>query len=215
MNSSPFAIRGCILAGLVTLASAGSAAADPIFFADTFSPSDVFFNGTGGACIGSNGATDTVSGETNGSCDSLAFSLFLPGYDPTVDTLYSALVSLAFHDDGGDGRETLNIQVDTLTRNLTVRSTGNNNSPTVFSLWNPLDQLAADGRLDLVLTQLTGDFWFDGAGVAAIGWRTDAAPEDSPAAVPEPSSLLLLGGGVAGLIVTARRRRGGLREQER
>jgi PEP-CTERM motif len=214
MARNPFSIRVCILAGVLTLASAGSAAAGPLLFADVFTTSDVFFKSTGGACVGTNGATDTISGQANGGCDSLAFSLLLPDYNPAIDTLYSALVSLAFHDDGGDGTETLNIQLDTVTRNVTVRSTGSNNSPSLFLFWNPLEQLAADGRLDLVLTQATGDFWFDGAGVAAVGWRSDATPEPAPAPVPEPGSLLLLGSGVASLVATARRRRRGLREQE-
>ena len=103
------------------------------------------------------GATDTISGQAKGGCDSLAFSLLLPDYNPTIDTLYSALVSLAFHDDGQDGKETLNIQLDTVGGNATVRSTGSKNSPSLFLFWNPLEQLAVDGRLDLVLTQTAGD----------------------------------------------------------
>ena len=153
MTRNRFSIRVCLLAGLLTLATAGSAAAGPILFADVFTTSEVFFKSTGGACVGTNGATDTISGQANGGCDSLAFSLLLPDYNPAIDTLYSALVSFAFHDDGRDGKETLNIQLDTVSRNATVRSTGSNNSPSLFLFWNPLEQLAVDGRLDLVLTR--------------------------------------------------------------
>ena len=110
-------------------------------------PSDVFFEGTGGACTGSNETTDTVSGQVKGSCESLAFSLSLPDFDPTVDTLYAALVSLVFQDDGGDGKESLEIQLDAVSQNFTVQATGKNDRPTLFVFWNPLEQLAIDGRL--------------------------------------------------------------------
>jgi len=215
MNSNPFTIRGCVLAGLLTLTTYGSAAAGPILFADTFTPSDVFFRSNGGACVGSNGLTDTATGQVKEGCDSLAFSLLLPEYDPTVDTLYSALVSLVFHDDGGDGREELKIQLDAVTQNVTVDASGKGNEkPSLFLFWDPIDQLAIDGRLDLVLTQRTGDFWFDGASVTAAGWRLDADAESTPPPVPEPASLLLLGSGVASLVARARRRRTELSQLE-
>ena len=84
--ANPFAVRRCILAGLLTLATAGSATAGPILFTDAFTPSDVFFKSTGGTCAGTTGGTDTVSGQANGGCDSLAFSLLLPDYNPAIDT---------------------------------------------------------------------------------------------------------------------------------
>ncbi len=86
MAANPFAVRRCILAALLTLATAGSATARPILFTDTFTPSDVFFKSTGGTCAGTTGGTDTVSGQANGGCDSLAFSLLLPDYNPAIDT---------------------------------------------------------------------------------------------------------------------------------
>lgn len=194
-------LRGCLLAALFAVATASSAAAGPVAFYDEFTPSDVFFKSSGGgACVGDN-ATDTVTGQSGGGCDSLVFSLDLPGYDPLTDTLYSALVSLAFHDDSDWGKETLTIELDALTKNVTVTSGSTNSGLFFYSFWNPLDQITADGRVDLVLTQTGGDFWFDGAGIAALGTRTDIA------AVPEPGSMMLLGTGLVGLVARYRRRR--------
>ncbi len=199
-HSSVF--RGCLLAALFAIATASSAAAGPVAFYDEFTPSDVFFKSSGGgACVGNN-ANDTVTGQRNGGCDSLAFSLDLPGYDPLTDTLYTALVSLAFHDDKDWGTETLTIELDALTKNVTVTQGSTNGSPFFYNFWNPLDQITEDGRVDLVLTQTGGDFWFDGAGIAALGTRaTDIA------AVPEPGSMMLLGTGLVGLVARYRRRR--------
>jgi hypothetical protein len=190
-----------ILAAVVlVLAVTGRSEASPITFTDTYDPGDVLLDKSGGACIGLNGATDSVSGDVNGACDSLAWTHSLTGFNASTDTLSSASLSLWFRDDNDPSADKVNYVFDILVGDGTLTS---QMLPSLFTF--DVLSLVGDGQLAAALSTKAGDLVFERSVLTALGERTAANPADVTA-VPEPASLTLFGLGLSGLAYRLRRR---------
>ena len=192
-----------------------SAEASPISFDYNFEPAaDVLINVNGGVCSG-NTATGAVTGQEHHSCESLAFAYLLDGYNPAIDTLTSASLTLTFYDDNTPGpdvtgfAETVNITLDgALSSNSPVQvATGSGSgNPFLTPAFDVTALLQSDGQLTVFLSRPgngggNNDFYFANARLLADGVRDEAE-----LSVPEPVTLGLLGAGLVAVTVRRRRR---------
>jgi len=208
----------CVLLGLFTaIVSAGSALAAPIPITDVFDPTpDTLFGPqqSSGACTGTNDpgtATDSVSGQVNGSCYTLDYTQDISAQFTIPPGLSSASLDLYFYDntDPGNGNpESVTVTVDlgqTLVTDQTITTNSTSSNPDQFT-FNVLTYVA-DGILNVKLTQGSAgqgqaDFYF-AKSVLNATWD----PGDDETPLPEPVSLLLFGGGIGAVITRQARRR--------
>ena len=201
-----------MIVAAAVMTSAGRAEASPISFDYTFNPNpDVLINNNGDVCSGDT-ATSIVSST---DCKSLEFTYTLSGFDPSIDTLASGMLTLTFYDDNSPGpdqtgnhSESVNISLDgVLTTNSPLLISNGSTSGSPFSpQFDVLAQLQ-NGALTVVLSLPSGsegnnDFFFAGSRLIARGERDDVVTQ-----APEPVSLLLFGTALVGLATLGRRRR--------
>lgn len=184
-------LLGLVAAGaLFALGTPGVAKATPITFTDTTGPG-LHLCLSASAPAACNGGA--VSTETTTFTLDITDSGFAPG-----SLITSAELVLTLADDGGsgEGSEKIGLLLD----GTSIPYTENANHDAVITL-SDFTSLA-DGKLLVVLSADSGDFFLEGAKLTVVGDPapgTDEVPVTA-AAVPAPGALLVLGAGLVGTI---------------
>jgi len=207
-------LRLATLVLLVGVGAADRASASAISFNDVFNPTDVRFDGqSNGTCVGNN-ATELVTGQSGGACETLTWTHVLAGFDPSTDSLSSASLTLTVRNDTGGNNQS--DKYDIVLDLLSISDTGVPDSTVSTSLsftsanFATLLAQLGDGSLSATLTGANGNhsFYFEQSVLNAEGTRQEElALAEAPVPVPEPASLTLLGMGLFGTAAAYRRRR--------
>lgn len=167
--------------------SLGSASAIPV--TNTYNPADFLMSADG-----------PVSGATY--THSILNGFGVGGfYDPLLDTITSAILSVSVTDTGGN--EIYNYALDT---NSFIDFNGVPRSRDDVFNFGPglvLSALALDGMLDVVLTVTSGSFTFVSSTLEAEVIK--GGQQVSVNAIPEPGSIALVGLGLLGLAALRRK----------
>lgn len=184
------------LAAIVLASTAGIAAATPTPISDTvnFSPNVTLTFGTALASL-----TYTHDFTDNS-----------PAYDPLVDMMTSAVLTIFLKDTGRDngGSESFSFLIGSTgaTQLFTGSNTPNGSTAYPTTLVSALATLSSTGMLDVTVTALAGSFVLEKSIVdAAFDERNPDVPGTS-IDVPEPVSLGLFAIGLAGFAAARRRR---------
>lgn len=116
-------------------------------------------------------------------------------YDPLLDTITSAKLSVSLIDSGGP--ESYIYTFDTNSSGTFVNVPANRTDVLNFGPGLVLSALAIDGKLDVVMTVLSGNFTFASSTLEAE--VTKGGGQVSTNAIPEPGSVALVGLGLLGL----------------
>lgn len=119
------------------------------------------------------------------------------GFNPATDAITSAIIDISLADDWDILRvigEAVRIKLD----NITVANSVEVNDG-LYHFNVSFASLQPDGKLDLTLKALSGDFLYSGSSLTVTA--------DRPEAVPEPGTLALMGIGMVGMAFAVRRKK--------
>ena len=165
---------------LIALGAPAPALAESLTFIDTEGPGLH-------VCVSTSAPTSCNGGVASTDTHAFTLNILTDGFIPN-SPITSAVLVLDLADDGGsgDGADKLGLVLD----GTSIPYPGDANHAAVITL-SDVSSLA-DGKLDVVVSATTGDFFLEGARLTVVD-----APA-STAAVPAPAALVLLGAGLAG-----------------
>ena len=167
---------------ILVIGAVGTASAVPWTWEDSWDPTDVLLNKDSKFYHYQHNITDT-------------------GFSPLSDFVTDFTLRVFLKDDATDGYESAYISAPLTGGIYDFRFRSNTFGATLAGLI----EINALGILDVTLSRLWGDFYFDRSYFTATGFET------SPAAAvptPEPATLLLMGAGLMGLVFLSRKRLG-------
>lgn len=167
--------------------SLGSANAIPV--TNTYNPAD-FLMSAGGPVSGATYTHSILNGFGVGGF-----------YDPLLDTITSAILSVSLTDAGGS--ESYTYTLDSILSGSFVNVPRSRTDVFTIEPGLVLSAIALDGMLDVVLTVTSGSFTFVSSTLEAEVIK--GGQQVSVNAIPEPGSIALVGLGLLGLAVLRRK----------
>lgn len=169
-----------LLSTLLALGTVAAVHATPVTFTDVVNPNNIYL---------SNSGYDLYT-YTHDILDN--------GFTPGMDHITAADLFISLADDGDISSENVRIKLDNIVADQSMEVDYGTYHFNVNSTY-----LQADGKLQVTLDVLSGDFYFLDSKLQVSADRS--AP--SAQAVPEPGSLALLGAGLFGMAFIVRRKR--------
>lgn len=164
-----------IFKSILALGALAAVHATPVSFTDILNPSDVYLSNSG----------KSVYTFTHDILDN--------GFNSSTDLISSADIYIGWSDDFDTQSENVRISLD----NLVVAHSLDVDYGTYHFNVNSAS-LQADGKLQVSLEVLSGDFYFQNSRLDVTANRTEA--------VPEPTSMAMMLAGLVGMVFVVRRK---------